>query len=169
MFRRCAHPEGQVLHETPAIMLYLTERHALDNLAPPSGDALRGDFLSGFFFCSNDIQPEMKRFYFPTRYAPDESQAPAIHAQAKAMLLERYSVVDRRLADGRRFYLGERLSLVDLSLVFWATCVHPVAELFDHCPALQDYCARVTAAITCGHHMDAHREASERYWRDYLR
>ena len=162
-------PEGIVLHETPAIMLYLAERHELTQLAPVAGDPLRGEFLSGLFFLSNDIQPEVKRFYFPARYSPEPEHAGEAHRQAKAVLLDRYAVIERRLSDGRPCYLGERFSLVDLTLAFWATSFHPQGELYGDCPWLKDYCDRVIAENRCAHHIVSHQESSFRYWCDYLR
>ncbi len=63
-------PEGDVLHETPAIMMYLAERHGLTHLAPSLSDPDRGKFLNAVFFIADDIQPEVKRFYYPHRYSP---------------------------------------------------------------------------------------------------
>ena len=60
-------PEGDVLHETPALMLYLAERHRLRDLAPGVDEPERGRFLSALLFISDDVQPPMKRYNFPHR------------------------------------------------------------------------------------------------------
>ena len=161
-------PEGQILHETPAIMLYLAERHRLDAIAPPVGDPDRAEFLSGLFYCADDIQPEIKRYYYPSRFAPDEAGTQAIHAQARANLVDRLSVVSRRLEAGGPYYLGERLTLVDLTVVFWATSVHPQADLYRDCPGLASYRSRVLAWHPCTRHIDAHEASSREYWASHL-
>ena len=43
-------PEGDVLHEAAAIMLYLTDRHELEDLAPQVDAPQRGGFLSKLFY-----------------------------------------------------------------------------------------------------------------------
>ena len=42
-------PEGVTLYETPAISLYLAERHGRGSLAPAKDDPDRGVFLSALF------------------------------------------------------------------------------------------------------------------------
>lgn len=157
-------PSGDILHEAPAIMLYLAEAHGLGDLVPPVGDRARGAFLSGLFFCVNDVQPELKRFYFPERFAPRPTDAPGVHQLARAALTERLGVVDARLADGRTFYLGHRFSLLDLLFVFWATSVHPLGKLYGACANLKPYVARVLAKHACTHHIVAHEQSSREYW-----
>ncbi len=162
-------PEGVALHETPAIMLYLAERHALDRLVPAPGDAMRGAFLSGFFFLADDIQPEIKRFYFPQRYSPDSKLASAVHRQAAGMLMERFSVIETRLSDERAYYLSDRFSLIDLTLAFWATSFHPQHALLEACPKLHAHTERVIAENACAHHIVSHRTSSFDYWQRHLR
>ncbi|HSG29581.1 MAG TPA: glutathione S-transferase N-terminal domain-containing protein, partial [Candidatus Krumholzibacterium sp.] len=68
-------PEGSVLYETPAINLYLTERHGLRNLAPSPKEPERGVFLSGLFYLTDELEPILKRYFYPHRYAlrPEDS------------------------------------------------------------------------------------------------
>ena len=161
-------PDGNVIHETLAIMLYLAERHRLARLVPGIDDAERGEFLAGLFFCSNDIQPEIKRFFFPVRYAPSQSAAPDIHYQARTMLLERFSVIEKRLTDARPFYLGERFSMVDLTIAFWASSVFPSDLMYAACPRVIAHWKRVIAHLPCAHHITAHHESSFDYWQNHL-
>ena len=112
-----------------------------------------------FFFFANDVQPEIKRFYFPARFAPDD----AIHAQARGMLIDRFRVVEQRLAAGIPYYLGVRFSLADLTCACWATSVFPAAELFESCPYLAVHSEHVIAQ-----HIVTHQESSFEYWRNKL-
>ncbi len=128
--------EGQALHETAAIMLYLADRHGLDELAPRAGEPERGLFYSKLFFLTNDVQPAMKRIYFPHRYSTDSADAPRIKAQAVRMAEERWKVVDAHLAAHGPYHLGTRFSLVDLYMVVWAALFEPRAALFESCPAI---------------------------------
>ena len=155
---------GEVLHEAPAIMLYLCEQHGLSELAPPPGDALRGAFLTGVFYCANDIQPELKRLYFPERYVPPGASTGAIQELAYAALRERFGVLNQRLRDGGPYYLGERFSLVDLTIAFWATTCHPLERLYDGHPELEAFCARIKRDHDPEGHIQAHEQASLEFW-----
>jgi glutathione S-transferase len=112
-------PKGDVLHETPAIMMYLAERHGLTHLAPSWSDGDRGKFLNAVFFIANDIQPEMKRFFYPHRYSQRTTDNETVHSRAKESVFERFSVIEKRVAENGPFQLGETFSLADLYLCFW--------------------------------------------------
>ena len=130
-------PEGQVLHETAAIMLYLADHHGLHELAPRIDDPGRGVFLSKLFFLTNDVQPAMKRIYFAHRYSTDESDAPRIKERAAQMAKDRWKVVNGHLAANGPYHLGERFSLVDLYMVMWAALFEPREQLFADFPAIK--------------------------------
>lgn len=130
-------PEGRVLHETAAIMLYLADHHRLHELAPRSDESERGLFYSKLFFLTNDVQPAMKRIYFPHRYSTDEGDAPRIKERAVHMAKDRWKVVNDHLAANGPYHLGERFSLVDLYMVMWAALFEPRKELFADFPAIK--------------------------------
>ena len=112
-------PEGDVLNETAALMLYLADRHRLTELAPPPADPARGLFLSNVFYVATDIQSEIKRFHFPHRYALRIEDVTGIQNLTKSLILSRLSLVDARLAKQGPFALGQRFSLADFYLCFW--------------------------------------------------
>jgi glutathione S-transferase len=118
-------PEGDVLHETPAIMMYLAERHGLIHLAPSISDPYRGKFLTAVFFIADDIQPEVKRLYYPHRYSPREADNESVQRRAKEAVFERLSIIERRIGENGPFQLGARFSLADLYLCYWIATLHP--------------------------------------------
>ena len=124
-----ATPEGDILHETPAINLYLADRHRLTELAPQPSEAERGAFLSGLFYITDEVEPTMKRYFYPHRFVPRPEDAPAMQAQSLTMALECLSVIDRRLHDGGPYHLGQRFSLVDLTLSYWLSYLEPMGAL----------------------------------------
>lgn len=113
-------PEGDVLHEAAGIMLYLADRHGLEELAPPSQDRQRGLFLAKLFYFTNDVQPSFKRFFYPHRYALREDDIAATRKHARTMVCERLQVLEDWLAGHGPYHLGERFSLADLHLAMWA-------------------------------------------------
>lgn len=71
-------PDGEVVYETPAINLYLADHHRLSHLAPGIDEPERSRFLSGLFFLSDDLEPALKRYFYPQRYVlrdADESES----------------------------------------------------------------------------------------------
>ena len=159
---------GEVLHEAPAIMLYLCEQHGLTDLAPMPGDPLRGAFLTGVFFCANDIQPELKRYFFPERFAPSDETHSQVQSLAFNALRDRFGVIEKRLAAAGPYYLGERFSLVDLTIAFWATTCHPLKRMYDGNPHLEALCARIKREHDAHGHIAAHEHSSLQFWKNEL-
>ncbi|HKJ54155.1 MAG TPA: glutathione S-transferase family protein [Gammaproteobacteria bacterium] len=114
---RC--PHGVVLTETPAINLYLGERHRIDSLVPAADDPDRGPFLSGLFYLSGELEPALKRYWYPHYFGDGERTADAIRGKGIEAALAGFGLVEQRLAAGGPCYLGERFSLVDLTIAFW--------------------------------------------------
>ena len=118
-------------------MLYLADRHGLRDLAPGVDEPERGLFYSKLFFLTNDVQPAMKRAYFPHRYSTDEADAPRIKDRAVEMAKDRWKVVNDHLAANGPYHLGERFSLVDLYMLMWAGLFEPREALFADFPAIE--------------------------------
>lgn len=112
-------PEGDALYEVAALMLYLADRHQLTELAPPVSDPDRGLFLSALFHVAGDIQPEMKRFHFPHRFALRSEDNLKVQELAKSIVFGRLGVIDARLDKRGPYLLGPRFSLADFYLAFW--------------------------------------------------
>ena len=150
-------PEGETVYETPAINLFLCERHALD-LVPPPGDPDRGAFLSAFCNVTGEIEPVMKRIFYPQRYAPPGATAEGARDLAHQALTERLAPIDQRLAASGPFFLGARFSLADLTLGYWMP--HAIAAgLLDPFPSIRAAYEAVRArpALTPGFHQISKR------------
>ncbi|MEQ9489987.1 MAG: glutathione S-transferase family protein [Alphaproteobacteria bacterium] len=113
-------PDGTVLHEAAAIMIFLAETHGCDGLLPPPGDPLRGLFFCRLFYQTNDLQPAIRRFFKPVQYSTDPTHADGIRNRARETALDRWSVYDRFLQENGPYTLGDRFSLADLHLTLWA-------------------------------------------------
>ena len=155
-------PEGEILYETPAISLYLAERHRLTHLAPAIGDPDRGLFLSGFFSVAGDLEPILKRYFYPHRYVMREDDSAAMKERALGEALERLQVTEGRLHGRGPYHLGERFSLVDLTLCHWT------APLLDRgvlapCPALRRCLELVTARPKLRPHFERQKAWNAEY------
>ena len=113
-------PDGAVLFETHAINLYLIDTHRLSQLAPMVDEPERGAFLSGLFFVCDDFEPILKRYFYPHRFVLREQDAPEMRRQSLAQAIERLGIIEQRMQQKGPFFLGERYSLVDLAVSYWA-------------------------------------------------
>ncbi len=129
-------PEGGTLYETPAINLYLAERHGLTHLAPRVDEPERGAFLSGFFYLTDELEPVMKRYFYPHRYVLRDEDTPTMKERSLGIALERLGVIDQRLRNGGPYHLGERFSLVDLTMTYWAAFIAS-ADVREPYPAVR--------------------------------
>ena len=137
-------PDGRVMAETAAILLYLCDRHAL-GLAPGGDEPERATFLQDMAFFSSVIQTTYKRFYFPKRFSTETNTEAGIKARALEMQEEHWGLVERRLAErGGPYMLGARYSAADLYLTMLATWHPDEARLLDRLPAV----ARCFEAVT---------------------
>ncbi|HIE89095.1 MAG TPA: glutathione S-transferase family protein [Gammaproteobacteria bacterium] len=116
--------EGVALYETHAINLYLSERHQLVHLAPRADETERGLFLSGLFTICGDLEPVMKRYYYPHRFSLNDADIPRVKQIALNDALDCLKVIDGRLSENGPYHLGDRFSLVDLSLSYWVALIY---------------------------------------------
>ncbi|MEM7280968.1 MAG: glutathione S-transferase family protein [Pseudomonadota bacterium] len=112
-------PEGEMLHENAAILVYLCERFELDQFMPPSGDPARAMFWSKLFYHTNDIVVPTKRYFYPARFSTSESHVDAVRTAARDMALDRWQILEEYLSDHGPYHLGDRLSVVDLHMAVW--------------------------------------------------
>ena len=153
-------PEGEALGEVAALMVYLADRHHLTDMAPPVGDPQRGLFLSTVFFIA-DLQPELKRFHFPHRFALRTEDVPTVQEKAKAIVLDRIEIMNTRLTKRGPFLLGQRFCLADFHLCFWIALLdrHEARAKF---PAVAELYRRVRARPGVTRHLaDAEAMADE--------
>jgi glutathione S-transferase len=144
-------PEGDVLHEAAAIMLYLADRHGLSDLAPAVDDPRRGIFLSRLFYFTNDVQPSLKRTYYARRFALREEDTAAVAAQSEALARDRWQVIENQLSARGPYHLGKRFSLLDIHLAMWAAYgFRKPGDLLDDMPASKVLFDHVMARPKCG-------------------
>lgn len=104
-------PEGGIMTETGAMVLYLAERHPEAGLLPPLGDPARAQVLRWLFFAQCNVYETDLRQTYPTRYTADPDGAEGVRAAAGEELDRLWAIVADALQGP--FLLGERYSLVD--------------------------------------------------------
>ncbi len=135
-------PEGTVLFETPAINLYIAERHGIGSLAPATDDPDRGLFLSSLFYITDELEPALKRYFYPNRYGIRASDEAGIREKSLEAIRHTLGVINKRLTEAGPFHLGDRYSLVDLVLSFWMNSIMDRNEV-SHFEAINECVRRV--------------------------
>ncbi|MFT5503782.1 MAG: glutathione S-transferase [Gammaproteobacteria bacterium] len=113
-------PDGEVVFETHAINLYLIDHHRLTHLGPSIDELERSLFLSGLFFLCDDLEPILKRYYYPNRYVFREEDIPAMRQLSLEQSFQRLAVIDKRMQDKGPYFLGERFSVIDIISCYWS-------------------------------------------------
>jgi glutathione S-transferase len=129
--------DGQVLTESAAITVALCERHAEAGLIPEPGAPGRDLFFCWLFYLAGEIQKAYKPYHYPQRFSTEPADAPNIRAQARRHLIDRWRIVEDRLADPSPFLLGSRFTAADIFLVMLATWFEPMEELLAQHPNIR--------------------------------
>lgn len=130
-------PDGTVMHEAAAMMLYLAEAHDRTDLAPALDDPIRGAFLSTYFYLTTTVQNAHKQFYYPHRFTTDQTNTDAVKNQARLNIAEEWKVIEKRLTVGGPFHFGDRYTLCDIFAVMLITWAPDMKQLLADFPGLK--------------------------------
>lgn len=105
---------GELMTESAAILLHLTERHPAAGLAPSADSPLRPRFLRWMSFISAQIYSLYWIRDEPGRLVADAAQQAVLLERVTARITSNWAVMDAGLAPNGRFLLGETISVLDL-------------------------------------------------------
>jgi GST-like protein len=126
-------PDGKVLSESAAIILYLAELHPESGLAPAPGHGNRPDFLNRLMWLVSSVYPTFTYRDYPERWAPSAGEELVERVDAFRQSLWRQ--FEAELGDGP-FVLGALPSALDLYVAIMSRW-RPRRDWFrDHCPKL---------------------------------
>jgi GST-like protein len=106
--------DGAVLTESAAITLWLAEATGSDALVPAPGDPRRAAFLRWLIFLVANIYPCFTFADVPERFVAAEAARRPFREAVDRWMLARWAMVEA--AAGGPFFLGERLSAIDIYL-----------------------------------------------------
>ena len=118
-------PEGAVMTESAAIIIYLADRLAPGRLAPDPASPVRPAYLRWLVFMAVNLYGADLRHYYPGRYTADASGAPGVKQAALAHMEAQFAIIDRAIG-ANRFLLCDTFTAADpylLMLAHW----HPEA------------------------------------------
>ena len=104
---------GEIVTESAAILVWLTEQHPGFRLGPPPGDAKRAQFLRWMSFVSSAIYSLYWVKDDPSRLVPDRAGHAALEQRVLDRILECWAIMEGQIAPGR-YLLGDELSVLDL-------------------------------------------------------
>lgn len=114
-------PDGEIITETAAILIFLCETHDLDWM-PKAGDPVRGQFLRFMFTVSNTIHTPYRRLYRTYDTIDDATAFPHIRAIAVDQIYSAFGAMNGLIKQcGGPFSLGEKRSVADLYLAAMVT------------------------------------------------
>lgn len=138
-------PDGEVLTESAAILIWLADHHPEAGLAPPPNDPRRGQFLRWMTFIPAAIYPMYWVRDVPSRLVGDD---PAAHEQVLKHTIERiascWAIMDRQVQPGT-FVLGDRLSILDVFIATVSRWTPGRRRFYAEAPRLSDVVRRVDA------------------------
>lgn len=126
--------DGKPQAEAAALLMLLAERHPGAGFAPDPGSPLRADYLQWMFAFANTLQPAYRLWFYPDEGA-GPANAEATKEEARKKVEAFWTRVDAHLADGRRCFLGERLTAADFlatMLARWSRNMPKPATAWPH-------------------------------------
>jgi len=137
-------PSGEVLTESAAILIWLTEQHPEAGLAPAPGDRGRAAFLRWMAFVSAAIYSLYWVKDDPARLVPDPAAQPALVARALERISACWGVMEAQAAPGR-YILGDRLTVLDLYVTMVSRFRPRRQRFYEVAPRLGEVVRRVDA------------------------
>lgn len=107
-------PDGEVMTESAAILIWLAEQHPEAALAPEPGDPRRAQFLRWMAFVQGAIYAMYWVRDTPSRLAGDDPKAQAeISRRTSERIADCWAKMESQIAPGR-FLLGDEPTVLDL-------------------------------------------------------
>jgi len=129
--------DGEIITENPAVLQYLADQSPDAELAPPNGTLERTRLQETLNFVSSELHKSFGPFFSGTELDGDARQ------KAEAGVGRRAAHIERSLADGRAFLLGDTFTVADayaFVVLNWAGFVGVSLEAW---PKTQAYVARI--------------------------
>ncbi len=132
---------GEVLTEGVAILQYIADQNPGKNLAPAAGSLARTRLQEYLNFIATELHKSFSPLFTPG--ASEEAKT-----AAKKKVAQKLDLVEKWLADGRRYLLGDSFSVADSYLFTVANWTGPTGIGLDAWPHLAAYQQRIGARDT---------------------
>lgn len=129
---------GEIMTENPAVLQYLADQAPEAGLAPPNGTLDRTRLQEALNFVSSELHQAFGPFFSGTDLDP------VARKNAEAGVSRRIDHIERYLADGRAYLLGNVFTVVDAYAFVVLNWTNHVGISLDAWPDTQAYVARVS-------------------------
>jgi glutathione S-transferase len=129
-------PDGSIMTESAAMMIYLADLHPEAGLAPAIGSAERPRYLRWLLFLATALYMSDLHLYYPQRYTAEEAETAGIKARAQETMMREFAIYAEALGEGP-FMLGSRMSAVDIYAAMLCSWAPDVPALFATHPNLK--------------------------------
>jgi glutathione S-transferase len=131
--------EGDVITENPAVLQYLADQMPDAGLAPPNGTLALTRLQEALNFVSSELHKSFGPFFSGTTLNADAKQ------HAKEGIGRRVAHIERSLADGRTYLLGETFTVADAYAFVVLNWTNFIGVSLDAYPKTQNYVPIVAA------------------------
>jgi len=154
--------DGAVHTEVSALLMLIAEQDPQRRFDVSPGTADRADYLQWMVFLANTLQPAYRAWFYPHEPAGPQ-HIDAVQAQALQRIEAALDRLDARLADGRRYMLGQRLTALDFLATMLTRWSRNMPKPATEWPRLKAYINRMRAMPSL---RETHRGEWLRDWVD---
>lgn len=138
-------PQGEVVTESAAILIWLADSHPEARLSPALDDPRRAQFLRWMSFIPASIYSMFWVRDAPSRLAGDDPAAQAeIQRRTAERIAECWRIMDGQVAPGR-FLLGEEMTVLDLYVAVASRWTPRRRRFYVEAPRMAEVVRRVDA------------------------
>ena len=130
---------GDIITENPAVLQYLADQSPDAGLAPPNGTLARTRLQETLNFLSSELHTSFGPFFSGVEL--DDAR----RKKADAGVQRRSAHIERSLADGRDFLMGDTFTVADAYAFVVLNWAGFVGVSLDAHPKTQSYVARIAA------------------------
>lgn len=110
--------DGQPIHETPAILLYLNRAFPEANLLPLGRSEIEDVLaIADLVWCASELHPNVFRIRIPQFFCDHPDGRSRVKAMAIDAMHDKFAMIERRLSK-QLWFLGDTCSAVD-AYIFW--------------------------------------------------
>jgi len=131
--------DGEIITENPAVLQYLADQSPDAGLAPPNGTLARIRLQEALNFVSSELHKSFSPFFSGNELNDEQRQRVEAGVHRRALHIE------KRLADGRDFLLGDTFTVADAYAFVVLNWAGFVGLSLDAHPKTQAYVARIAA------------------------
>jgi GST-like protein len=137
-------PNGEVMTESNAILIYLADRYSHARLAPETGDRRRPAFLRWMAYVSTAIYSLAWVRANPMRLVSDMGQAAVIQERIAERRAECWRLMDRQIDPGA-YLLGDEMTVLDLYVATVSRWSPRRSRFYREAPRMEAVVRRIDA------------------------